>query len=98
MWDSRLDSCAWTTEQDEAGGFRFHQLPIILTNKFVPGFRQIATEAWQNDFSEYMLGRPEVYLWEPPPRTFYIAGTSQQSELVLVPGLLLCLSSAHPPQ
>jgi hypothetical protein len=98
MWDSRLDSCAWSTEQDEAGAFRFHHLPIILTNRFVPGFRETAPETWQDDFSEYMFGRPEIYLWEPPIRTFHIAGSFQQSELVLLPGLLLCLSPGQPSQ
>jgi hypothetical protein len=98
LWDSRLDSCAWTFEQDETGGFRFHPLPIILTNRFVPAFREIATEVWYADFFDYMFGRSEVYLWEPPPRTFYIGGSFQQSELVQLPGLLLCLSPPSPPQ
>jgi hypothetical protein len=98
LWDNRLDSCAWTAEQDESGTFQFHPLPIILTNRFVPAFRETPTEVWQDDFFEYMFGRPDVYLWEPPLRTFYIGGSSQQSELILLPGLLLCLSGPHPPQ
>ena len=98
LWDNRLDSCLWTVDKDDTGSFRFHLLPMVLTNRFVPGLRDVATEVWYADLFEYMFGRSEVYLWEPPPRTFYIGGTLRQSEPVLLPDLLLCLSPLHPPQ
>jgi hypothetical protein len=59
---------------DEQGRLQLHALPVRVTAKLVHMTEQVDDEEWRADYAEYLLGRPEVYLWEPPLRVFYIGG------------------------
>jgi hypothetical protein len=86
LWDARRDSCMWAEDQDEAGRPHLYCIPMIVTARFHRPDLALPDEEWRADFFEYMMGRPEVYLWEPPLRVFRICFTHQVARSVLMQG------------
>ena len=65
MWDARRDTCVWAEGLDESGPQQLHGMLMVITARFHRPDEKTPDDDWRPDDIEYMMGRPEVYLWEP---------------------------------
>jgi hypothetical protein len=79
MWDARRDTCVWAEGLDESGPQQLHGMLMVITARFHRPDEKTPDDDWRPDDIEYMMGRPEVYLWEPPQRVFGIGCTAHQA-------------------
>jgi hypothetical protein len=59
---------------------------MVVTARFHQPGKDLPDEEWREDYTEYMMGRPEVYLWEPPIRIFHIGCTHHVAKAILMAG------------
>jgi hypothetical protein len=78
LWDQRLEVCFFAPQIDDAGHIdRWDQVPVVSGGRFVPHDDDGRSE-WEAGYFEHLLQHPELVLaYEPPRRTFYIAGSQR---------------------